>query len=43
MVIKKEIKIDFSGHVEKSEELVKMMEKLKYDKKLYFHIYDSLK
>ena len=43
MVVKKEIKIDISGHVEKSEELIKMMNKLKYDKKLYFHIYDSLK
>jgi len=43
MVVKKEIKVDISAHVEKSEELLKMMGKLKHDKKLYFHIYDSLK
>jgi hypothetical protein len=29
MVVKKEIKIDVSKHVEKSEELIKMMIKLK--------------
>ncbi len=43
MPVKKEIKVDISKHIEKSEELIKMMEKLKKDKKLFFHIYDSLK
>ena len=43
MVAKKEIKIDVAKHVEKTEELIKMMEKLNNDKKLFFHIYDSLK
>jgi len=43
MVVKKEVKVDVSAHIEKSEELLKMMDKLKHDKKLYFHIYDSLK
>jgi len=43
MVVKKEIKIDISKHVEKSEELIKMILKIKLDKKLLFHIYDSLK
>jgi len=43
MVVKKEIKIDISKHVEKSEELIKMILKIKLDKKLLFNIYDSLK
>ena len=45
MPVKKkiEIKIDVAKHVEKTEELVKMMQKLNNDKKLFFHIYDSLK
>jgi hypothetical protein len=40
---KVEIKIELGKHVEKSEELVKMVQKLKLDKKMYFHIYDGLK
>jgi hypothetical protein len=40
--IEKEI-IDISKHIEQSEELIKMIKKIKNDKKLYFHIYDSLK
>jgi len=43
MVAKKEIKVNISAHVEKTEELIKMIEKLNNDKKLFFHIYDSLK
>lgn len=45
MTIKKEnnTKIEVSKHVEKTEELIKMMSKLKQDKKLLFHVYDSLK
>ncbi len=43
MVVKKERKIEIPKYVEKSEELIKMMIKLKSDKKLLFHIYDSLK
>lgn len=40
--ITKEI-IDIAKYIEWSEELVKMLKKIKSDKKLYFHIYDSLK
>jgi len=45
MVVKKEKeeKIEISKYIEKSDELINMIEKLRKDKKILFHIYDSLK
>ena len=42
VAVKKDV-IDISKYIEQSEELIKMIKKIKDDKRLYFHIYDSLK